>query len=269
MKQLFNINTETTGDEQKVLSIRLGKRHCCFAISNKSATIFYRMAYITIDNWSPEEWANLFEAYPDLNHSFYEVLVSYDFSTSALIPIHAIRNNDSAAFLNSIYGIHGQSSIITEPVAGWQINNIYAVPTELQEWIQNKFPSARFWHEYSLGIRHSISSSINGTVMLDFRKEDFVAIVTGNNNILLTQTYEYTTPEDVLYYLIKICNQFSLSREKVNLQLSGLIDKNSSLYKELYQYFIHIDFRNAAWGSTPDHPAHFFTSLNDLAQCAS
>jgi hypothetical protein len=52
--------------------------------------------------------------------------------------------------------------------------------------------------------------------------------------------------------------------------LSGLIDKQSALYKELYQYFINIEFSEAGWNMAgTEYPAHFFTSLNDLAQCVS
>ncbi|MBK8605606.1 MAG: DUF3822 family protein [Chitinophagaceae bacterium] len=120
-----------------------------------------------------------------------------------------------------------------------------------------------------MDVRNSIGVTEEGRLQVDFRKTEFVVIAANRNNILLTQTFEYTTPEDVLFYLLKICKQFSLSRERVELQLSGLVDKQSSLYKELYQYFINIDFRNALWNTGAEYPAHFFTSLNDLAKCVS
>ncbi|MBL0129692.1 MAG: hypothetical protein IPP43_00005, partial [Chitinophagaceae bacterium] len=47
------------------------------------------------------------------------------------------------------------------------------------------------------------------------------------------------------------------------------IDKQSSLYKELYQYFIGVEFSDASWNSMREFPDHFFTSLNDLAKCVS
>ncbi|HNA96743.1 MAG TPA: DUF3822 domain-containing protein, partial [Chitinophagaceae bacterium] len=64
--------------------------------------------------------------------------------------------------------------------------------------------------------------------------------------------------------------QFSLSQQTVSVRLSGLIDKQSALYKDLYQYFREITFREAGWHTVePEYPAHFFTSLNDLAPCVS
>jgi hypothetical protein len=90
-----------------------------------------------------------------------------------------------------------------------------------------------------------------------------------DSKLILAQSFPYSTPEDVVYYLLKACQQFSLSQKEVSVHLSGLIDKQSSLFKELYQYFIHPEFREAGWNSGSEFPAHFFTSLNDLAQCAS
>jgi len=71
-----------------------------------------------------------------------------------------------------------------------------------------------------------------------------------------------------LYYLVKISNQFSLSRQELLLQLSGLIDQDSALFTELSQYFLQLEFRPGLWQDT-GYPDHFFTSLNDLARCAS
>jgi Protein of unknown function (DUF3822) len=85
---------------------------------------------------------------------------------------------------------------------------------------------------------------------------------------LLAQTYSYTAPEDIVYYLLRIVQQFALSAEEVTVILSGLIDKESALYKELYQYFLQIELRSVSW-NTGDYPAHFFSSLNDLARCES
>ena len=122
--------------------------------------------------------------------------------------------------------------------------------------------------ELSLGIKN-IDSADAGSLTVDFQKDNFTVIAAKGIHFLLAQTFEYVTPADVLYYLLKICQQFSLSQQELQLQLSGLIDKQSSMYNELYQYFINIEFRDANWKMINDYPAHFFTSLNDLARCES
>ena len=269
MKQLFHIEFEAAGDKQQVLSLRIGKQHFGFAIANKSGDELYQLAYCSLEEWNEKCWQDIIDSSPVLSNSFYEVLVAFDFSESLLIPSKELKTEEAGALLNISYGVNNQSTIISESITGWQLYNIYAVPAEIKDWISRKFPTARFWHQYSLDVRNSIGVTEEGRLQVDFRKNEFVVIATNRNNVLLTQTFEYTTPEDVLFYLLKTCKQFSLSRETVELQLSGLVDKQSSLYKELYQYFINIDFRNAQWNTELEYPAHFFTSLNDLAKCVS
>ena len=108
----------------------------------------------------------------------------------------------------------------------------------------------------------------HGIIYVDFRTDDFIISVAMNSKLLLARSFSYSIPEDVIYQLLNVCKQFGLSQQHVKLSLSGLIDKQSALYKEIFQYFIHVGFREATWNNE-DYPAHFFTSFNDLARCVS
>ena len=115
-------------------------------------------------------------------------------------------------------------------------------------------------------------SEAGGNLLINFRNEDFTVLGSNNNKLLLSQTFQYSTPADVIYYLLKICQQFNLSQQEVHLGISGLVDQESKLYRELYQYFLHVKFLEANWvipaSANNETPAHFFTSLNDLSRCA-
>ena len=136
--------------------------------------------------------------------------------------------------------------------------------------MKSKFSSGNYWHQYTIGIHHVKPEDSNGHLLVDLRANDFTVIAAKGNTLLLTQTFPYSTPADVLYYLLKTCHDYNLSQKQVLVSLSGLIEKDSALYKDLYQYFIHITFRSSNWETAEDeYPGHFFTSLNDLAICAS
>jgi hypothetical protein len=172
--------------------------------------------------------------------------------------------------LELMYGRLFNSQVMMENISSWQVSTFYAIPQDLYNWIGQKFPDCRFRHQYSLSVQNLASPSSTGTLVIDFRTEEFSVIVAKDNKLLLFQTYSYSSPEDVIYYLLKICEQFQLTQELVEIKLSGLIDRNSALYKDLYQYFLHVEFRHSTWSNKNDvYPEHFFTSLNDLAKCAS
>jgi hypothetical protein len=110
-------------------------------------------------------------------------------------------------------------------------------------------------------------------LLVNIHTDEFSFIAIKENKLLIAQTHLYASPEDICYYLLKTCHQFSLSQEQVLVSVSGLIEKESQLYRELYQFFIHVAFREPGWTlpatGEHDYPAHFFTTLNDLARCAS
>jgi hypothetical protein len=91
-------------------------------------------------------------------------------------------------------------------------------------------------------------------------------------SLQLVQTFTYSSPEDVLYYLLKICKEFDMSQQEVKLSISGLIEKDSSIYRELYKYFIYPDFEILPDGiSLADalnkYPDHYYSSISKLATC--
>jgi hypothetical protein len=94
-------------------------------------------------------------------------------------------------------------------------------------------------------------------------------MVKKHHHVELLQTYTYASPMDVVYFLLKICTEFQLPQEETQIIISGLIEEESALYKELHHYFLHMHFAISTTLSLPDHeyPNHFFTSLHNLAAC--
>jgi hypothetical protein len=269
LKQLFHIERGGIENVQPVLSLSLGEKHCSFAITDKTGNELYELAYCSIEVWNENSLNDFFANYASLQNPFHHVLVGYDTPQSILTPLSFYKPGEAEVLLKIMHGSAAGSHLISEFISDWQLYNTYAVPDEIYNRVHQKFPAARSWHQYSLAVKKMIAADQGGSILVDFKKDDFTLLVGANSKLLLAQSFPYSTPGDIVYYILKTCQQFSISQQEVKLQLSGLIDKGSALYKELYQYFIHIEFREARWNTGNDHPAHFFTSLNDLAQCAS
>lgn len=269
--QHFNIISADSGDSaQQVLAIRIGEQHVGFAISEKdnkelSKLVWYDGEPITVGGLQ-----EVFESHPELRQSFHKILIGYDHPMSLLIP-PGLPQHDPRSLLETMYGINGKHTLIKEQVDGWQLQNVYAVPTETQDWIRRHFPAAESCHCYSIGMRQINAADVNGSLLVDLRSHDFTVLASQGNSLLLAQTFLYISPADVIYNLIKICKEFSLTREAAKLSLSGLVAKESNLYRELDHYFLDVSFREPDWiiRGEEDYPRHFFTSLNDLALCAS
>jgi hypothetical protein len=137
-----------------------------------------------------------------------------------------------------------------------------------------QFHSGKYWHNYSSALKGMSGTEGANVFMIDFKTGQFSVIIIKEQQLQLVQTFAYSESADVLYYLLKICDLFSISQKSVLLVLSGLIDKESVLYRDLYNYFEYVSFkRNPSSIKLPytfsKYPSHFFSSLFNLAVCGS
>ncbi|MBC7874346.1 MAG: DUF3822 family protein [Ferruginibacter sp.] len=274
MKQLFQIENNSPGKLHQVLSLRVGEKHCSFATSDKYGSQLHKLTYCTSDNkpatgWDKNELLAFFTDYSLLPRLFDQVLICYDFPQSLFVSGAGYNQDEAGLLLTTLGNGHGNRKMNSELIPGWNVYNMYTVPVEIQELFEEAFPAAAYQHQYALGLKSLTKRYDGATLAIDFDTDHFNVIAVSGSQFLLAQTFEYVTPGDVLYYLLKTSQQFSLAQDEVRLQLSGLVEKDSALFKELEQYFIHVECREARWEQNSGYPAHFFTSLNDLARCAS
>jgi hypothetical protein len=272
VKQIFNISGNAQAGE-KILSLRIGVRHCSFSISDRDGQQLYRLVWYSGAETDEHTLTDIYIKHAELRDVFHKVLVAFDHPPSIFVPENLYRQEDSRLLLETTYGRNGRDVIAAEEVKEWQIKNIYSVPYDVNHWVIQHFPKAIVLHSHTIAMKYFDPTEFEGGLMVDFRENDFSVIVSKANKLLMAQTFSYSSPSDVIYYLLKICKEFVFLQEQVRLTISGLIEKESALYRELYQYFLQLRFREPAWEipvpEQESYPAHFFTSLNDLALCAS
>jgi hypothetical protein len=273
MNHLFSIKAfEVTDPAQSILLIEAGDRYCCMGSLSVAAKELKRLDYFTTDDKDEENLpGKILQMYGVWNERFHKVIVGYSFSEKLLVPDAIYKYEQAETLLNATFGPGVHNTIIAEPVANRQLHTVFRMPTVMYEWMANKFNNAQYVHTVSLLLKKDIDSH-KDLLRVDIKNESFSVAVFKDGQLQLAENRDYTSPEDVLYYLLKITLQFSLSQQDVRLILSGLIEEESTLCRELYKYFIHLDFENIPEGIKPDevfyeHPAHYFSSLLNLAAC--
>ena len=270
MKPIFEIEQFDIADCKKtLLSLKFGSKYCNFCITDIESQQLFYLCYLTMDKINAASLNEIFN-HPKIDATnFSKVQISYDFNASTLISFRNFKHEDAGLILHTLYGVNATSAIISETIVDWQLYNVYAIPKILQESVSKNFPLANYWHQNTISIKQHTLMNADGRMIVDVKNDGVSVLVFVNGTILLAQTYSYATPLDVLFQLLNICHQFNLSSTLIQLEVSGLIDEQSALYIELLQYFNHISLRNANWQMNDSLPAHYFTSINDLAACAS
>ncbi|HSU27303.1 MAG TPA: DUF3822 family protein [Chitinophagaceae bacterium] len=272
LKQLFLIGELTGKTEDYTLSIRIGEKHVGFSISEAGTGSLTTLVFYSAELINTESLDHLLSQQPLLKEKFRQVFVGFDYPEATLVPDSLNQPGSAPFILNALYGVNGQSTILQDAVRAWQLQTIYAVPTGVHQWISKHFPGSRYWHQYSIGLKNIKPAEEEGHLLLEMRMEDLSVILSAKGKLLVAQTFSYTNPSDVLYYLLKACEEFHLSPATIKIEISGLIEKDSALFREIWQYFQFPELRNPQWNINDPNlsvAAHFFTSLNDLARCVS
>jgi hypothetical protein len=253
------------------LCLLVGEYHIGFAVADKSAGELPSLGYYEAPEVSSDTLAAVFSQHDELRMAYPDVQISYDYPKNVLVPSQHFYVDASRIMINTLHGTGGESPVFWEFVKEWQLYNVYLLPRDVHDWVSKRFQVITGRHHFTLKLK-AMPAGPADRILVDVSTKDFSLIATRDHKLLVAQTHLYESPEDISYCLLKTCHQYSLSQENVEISVSGLVEKDSQLYKEICQFFVHVGFRQSSWtfeGESAEYPAHFFTTLNDLARCAS
>jgi hypothetical protein len=270
----LQIKAEQTPDpSQTILLMIAGGNHLSYALLNRLTNELFEFGYYSSEKINEEGWVNFFDEHAEFSERYFQSAIAYSSPEALLVPSSLYKAEEAQLQHTAIYGQQVQSALITEYISEWNLYNIYRVPESLHTAANRKFITGKFWNIYSVHLKNSAHEN-QSSFLVDFRTDEFSFIVFKNGSLQLMQTFSYATPEDVLYYLLKICNQFDISQQEVKISLSGLIEMDSAVYRELYKYFIQLDFETIPDSISISHalneyPHHYYSSICKLAKCVS
>lgn len=209
-----------------------------------------------------------------LQQHWKEAIVVYNFPDSSLLPDQYFDIGMNKLITDLLFGNAFKGLVLSEKIPAWDVYNIYRVHREIHALLQQRFAGGRYWHYYSILLAAIDKESDMPAYLLQcvFYPEKFVVGFFKGRNLQLIQTYQYETPEDVSYFLLKICRQFDVTQEHLKLIVSGLIEQQSTLFTELMKYFKDIECDQVpeaiqTKGLLQSFPQHYFSPILKMAIC--
>jgi hypothetical protein len=251
------------GDKPDSLFCEWGQGFCCIAGYNESNQSVTQLQYFAFENPANDQTIESIISALGSYGLRDKIIFSFAFPEQLFIP----RTLNDSELVKTVYGAH---SVFNDHIGAWQVTNQYAIPEKINKAVKKNFISAEFFHAHTVWLKNNTGFDATEQVLVDITPKDFRVLVKRSGTLLLGQVYNYTSPLDVVYYLLKIVAVFNLSKEELVVIVSGLVEENSSLYRELHQYFNNVQFAKPA-PVTFDHvhPPHYFTTVLNLASCVS
>ncbi len=267
MNTVFQIGNASEDEISDTTFLEVGETFCSIArVDSASKSAKYVGVYSFEAHSLDESVDSMLEMILDREAKVSNLIVSPAFPHALLVPNKFFHLK--ASLLHNIYNLN-HFFPLNDPIAEWQLINVYALPLAFHKKITTKHSSVSFMHAYTPLLKIYNGFTSDHQLSAHFIGKQFRVMVKKDHHIQMVQTYTYSSPMDVVYFLLKICSEFQLPLEETQIIISGLIEENSALYKELHNYFQHLHFAINETLSLPEHeyPNHFFTSLHNLAAC--
>lgn len=270
---------ETTAENSARVVIEIATCHLACVVSHerehKRGIAGYEL--FTFDEEEAGNFSKLFETVSSDSKILSKDLSSVDiyFNRPECLPVPIFKFNKEIAadYLDVVFGEDGSSKIQFEHLAVEPgIMNVFRVDNDRYDFFSQQFRKPVWHHTYSNIIRRIAFKSFvypSEFISVQFYSTSMIVLVLREGNFHLIQSFSYENPEDVLFHLLNISNQLELFSEKLTVQISGVIDLEFQLYRELIKYFKNVIVQNmkpsALFLDTKEHPPHFFTPFFNLA----
>ncbi len=243
MKPVFEILPDNINAGNCDLVCEVSNEGFSYLVRDLETNTFIALAVYHFTNIIPGNhfpiFQKIFEDTSLLSENFMNVNIIYSFPESVLVPFSMYNSKNNAEVLNMIHGDFTENDVIvTDVLLDHKVYNCYRMPSEIIRETGNRFPRGKGLHQYSLLIKNISADGSKLSVI--FYPHKIVVTLSKDGKVLLINSFSYKAAEDVSYILLNVCRQFEI--ESIPLEVSGLIEKDSSLFKEIYKYFDPVTF---------------------------
>ena len=238
-----------TKNNIKELSIQVNLNGLSFCILNRSSnTVEYFKSIAFKTKLTPFDALNRLKTEMSSNtvfsDEFESVLVIHQNELSTLVPKALYNEQYKADYLKFNSKILRTDFISEDVISINDSINVYVPYVNINNYIFDTFGEFVYKHSTSIFVDAVLQKSESKTkaeVYINVNSHTIELMVLEKGKIQLLNVFEYTTKEDFIYYILFVFEQLNLDVETTTIQLSGLIEKNDTLYNLLYTYVRHIN----------------------------
>ena len=206
------------------------------------------------------------------------VSVIVENNRSALIPSVLFEESAKHTFLNFSVEPEFDEKVLFDRLTRLEIVNVFGVNNTLHDQIVRYFREAKICHVSSLLIESLWMNFKNlitdKRIFLFVREEAFNMLIFEKKQLLYSNAFHFRAPEDFVYFVIFVMEQFNLNPEEIPVTLLGNIYTKTPHFDLIFKYIRNIDFAFRSESSNysyvfDDVPGHSFYPLLNPVLCVS
>lgn len=233
------------------LSILIDQGGLSFCVSNqiqeKKITSFFKKKFDEIlDPPGILEQIELSFEKADLDLATVEkAQIIFSNSLYAFVPQPLFDENHLSDYLKFNTKILPTDFIAYDELPASKMNNVYIPYTNINNYFFEKLGSFDYQHASSILVKNLLlleKEDQHETVYVHVFSHHFDVVVIKEKKMILCNSFSFEAPEDFIYYILFIAEQFKLDPEKFSLKFIGGVSSDSEIYKICYTYIRNCSF---------------------------
>jgi len=261
---MVKANNETLKETIKRLSIQIGLNGLSFSIFDNSSNNVSSLKSFTKDRiLTPMELLDYLKFVVDTEHlkskSFDSVTIIYKNELSTLVPKELFNEEHIADYLK-----FNNKILPTDYISFDELNdqtvNVFVPLVNINNFVYDTFGTFTYKHFSTVYIDYVMKHLVNYQETKMFVNVDenlFEILVVKDGKMIFFNTFNYSTEEDFIYYILFTAEQLKLNPEVFSLVFTGNIEEDSPLFSITYKYVRHVSI---------EKPKFSINVENDLKQ---
>ena len=243
------------------LSIQLGISHFSYCLLN-TTTFTYdyaKMHTLSSVDGAASEITDIINGDAIIKATFSSESVAFVNFPSTLVPSSLYKKEEKEAIL--AFNTEVKGKVLADTILSQKAHLIYSVPERILTIVSNFFPKAKQKAQENILIQQYSQLNTNTEkAYLYLNQKKIIITFFKGNKLIFNNSFDYTTKEDLLYFVLFSLEQLKISTEDVEATIFGAIEKDDEYFNLLYEYI-----RNLELGKRP-HQFTFPAEFDSLAE---
>ncbi|HAD12601.1 MAG TPA: hypothetical protein DCF33_09200, partial [Saprospirales bacterium] len=168
-----------------------------------------------------------------LQRSYTNKICALAVPASTLVPKRLFSSSSLEKYFKLLLSPEGQYQYDYMHLPALDAYLVWATEKQMHQLLNPYFDANQFTHlAVSLISQFSLQAQVNGfSVMANIRGQNVQILVFDRQHLVFYNAFEFSKPNDLLYYILLIYKQFDLNPSNLPLQLSGTLLEDSEIFR--------------------------------------
>ncbi|HEY0091851.1 MAG TPA: DUF3822 family protein [Flavobacterium sp.] len=175
----------------------------------------------------------------ELTKNYDEVVVIHDSNLNTFVPSALFNKEFLGSYLQYNTKVFETDFFDYDEILNYEMINVYIPYVNINNFLIDQFGTFIYKNINTSLVTKLLDSSRNiedEQVFAHFSKNRFEIVAIRYQKLMLFNSFDYSTKEDFIYYLLFTAEQLSMNPESFKLCLLGDISEESEIFKMAYKY---------------------------------